>query len=102
MFLWFSQGQEKTRLVLNPYCRHTWKETVTFDYLVLPSGNMQGKRPYQEDRCERPLSSGQGQVLFSEDAAVTLWNGLGQRDPRLQWGSEASFLKSVVSQPEES
>lgn len=63
---------------------------------------MQVKRLYQVDRCELALSFSQGQVLFSEDAVVTLWNGLGLRDPRLQLGSEASFLKSVVSQPEES
>lgn len=73
-----------------------------FVYLFFPFGNMQVKKLYQVDRCELPLSSSQGQVLFSEDAVVTLWNGLGLRDPRLQLGSEASFLKSVVSQPEES
>lgn len=72
-----------------------------FVYLFFPFGNMQVKRLYQVDRCELALSSSQGQVLFSEDAVVTLWNGLGLRDPRLQLGSEASFLKSVVSQPEE-
>lgn len=58
-------------------------------------------RACSADRCELPLSSGQGQVLFSEDVAVTLRNGLGQRDPKLQCASEVSFLKSVVSQPEE-
>lgn len=61
-----------------------WSNGMSFVYLVLPPGNMQVKRPYQEDRCELSLSSGQGQVLFSEDVVVTLWNGLGQRDPRLQ------------------
>lgn len=45
------------------------RETVHFVnlvYLVLPSGNIEERKPHQEDRCELPLSSGQGQVLFSE------------------------------------
>lgn len=69
-------GTRKMDLVLNPCRCSPWKHAK--------KKKEKKERPYQEDRCELPRSSGQGQVLFSEDVVVTLWNGLGQRDPRLQ------------------
>lgn len=85
-FFFFSSFFQKIRLCLFryfPFWEHSGEDTV-------PSRQVRARARLW------PRASSVVLLLFflslslSEDAAVTLWNGLGLRDPRLQWDSGAS------------
>lgn len=58
-------GEKKRWIYSADRLRNSRRNGLSFVYLVLPSGNTQEQRSFQEDRCELLISSGQGQVLFS-------------------------------------